>query len=150
MENKLAIFIKTSESEKFATTNGKLMHAKLQHVHLEPTPTGDPDLIKKIMESDPKLQYFFGKNSKTEVPIAGFIKEQFISRRIDRLVIDNANKTVHILDYKTDTDKKTFRNKYIAQLQEYAELLKQIYRGYKISCHILWLHDWTLEQIIKK
>ena len=64
------------------------------------------------------------------------------------MVIDDTTKTVRVLDYKTDTDTEKFRQKYVAQLKEYIELLKQIYLGYRITGHILWLHNWTLERII--
>lgn len=147
MTNKLNNFIKTKESEKFATDTGRVQHTKLQHVYLGTNPTGDPDLINKIMDSGDELKSFFMDNSKTEVPIAGVIGGQFVSRRIDRLIIDDKNKIVRILDYKTDTDTEKFRPKYKAQLKEYADLLKQIYPDYKVACYILWLHNWSLEQI---
>ena len=147
MKNKLNDFIKQKESEKFATDKGLNMHAMLQSVRFGVSTTGDPDLIKKIENCGEELKCFFMENSKAEVPIAGYVNGVFISRRIDRLVVDDTTKTIKILDYKTDVDTEKFRSKYIAQLKEYKELLKQIYPDYKISCHILWLHDWTLENI---
>ena len=148
MANKLNDFIKTVESEKFATTTGRAMHVKLQHVCLGKINTGDPDLIRKIIDSGDELKSFFNDGSKTEVPVAGIINGQFISRRIDRLVVDDKSRIVRIMDYKTDIDTIKFRQKYKTQLKEYTELLKQIYPKYKISGYILWLHNWKLEQII--
>ncbi|MBO4672447.1 MAG: hypothetical protein J5608_02220 [Alphaproteobacteria bacterium] len=147
MSNPIIDFVKNAESEKHATTNGRIIHAKLQNVQLGAAQSGDSDLIAQIKKCGGDLESFFGENSRPEVPIAGIIHGQFISRRIDRLVVDDAAKCVRILDYKTDVDAEKFRPKYIAQLHEYAELLKQIYPGYKISCYILWLHNWALEQI---
>ncbi len=147
MNNKLQDFISRCESESFATNAGRNMHIKLQHVFLGDVPHGDADLIEKIISYGDELKSFFGENSKAEVPVAGIIDGHFISRRIDRLVIDDASKTVRILDYKTDIDTEQFRAKYIAQLREYTQLLKQIYPNYKISAYILWLHDWMLERI---
>ena len=89
-----------------------------------------------------------GPMSKTEVPIAGVINGRFISRRIDRLYINQNTKTIIILDYKTDIDKNVFREKYIDKLTEYRELLKQIYNGFSVSCKIFWTNDFTLENVI--
>ena len=90
---------------------------------------------------------FFAENTRTEVPIAGIINGNFISRRIDRLSVDDENKIVRILDYKTDIEKESRREKYIVQLNEYEKLMRQIYPEYKIEKYILWLHDWTLEKL---
>lgn len=147
MTNKVVGFVKKMESEQFATTAGLVMHAKLQFVCLGDSPIGDKTLIQKIESSDNELKSFFTKNAKTEVPVAGVIGERFISRRIDRLIVDDNTKTVRVLDYKTDTDTEKFRQKYIAQLNEYSMLLRQIYPGYKILCYILWLHEWRLEKL---
>ena len=147
MTSRLHAFITQHESEKFATDTGLAMHAKLQHVYLGAKQCGDKDLIEKIVGCGDELKSFFMDNSQVEVPIAGTVDGHFISRRIDRLVIDDKTKTIRILDYKTDTDTEKFRTKYIAQLHEYAQLLKQIYPKYKISAYILWLHNWTLEHI---
>lgn len=147
MNNPINDFIKKQDAEKFATDNGRIMHAKLQFVRLGSQPSGDADLIAKIQELGSELQSFFGENSRAEVPVAGVVDGRFISRRIDRLVIDDAAKCIRILDYKTDTDQEKFRLKYIVQLQEYKSLMKQIYPDYKISCYILWLHNWKLENI---
>jgi ATP-dependent exoDNAse (exonuclease V) beta subunit len=58
-----------------------------------------------------------------------------------------AHKVV-VLDYKTDVNKNLFRKKYTEQLKEYYLLLKQIYKNYSIECNVLWLNDFTLENII--
>ena len=147
MTNKLNDFIKQNTSTQLATQTGLAAHAKLQFIKLGSSPVGDPELIQKIERSDNILKSFFSENSETEVPIAGIVHGRFISRRIDRLVIDNTSKTIRILDYKTDTNPDNFREKYFAQIREYIALLKQIYPDYDISGYILWLHNWTLERI---
>ena len=53
-----------------------------------------------------------------------------------------------VLDYKTDTNRNLYREKYRVQLMEYYKLLKQIYPDFNIVCKILWLNDFTLENII--
>lgn len=100
------------------------------------------------IHSVPGLDAFFAAGSRCEVPVAGFINGKFISRRIDRMRVDDAQKSVAVLDYKTDTDKSARHGEYVAQLREYAALLRRIYPGYKISAHILWMHDWCMERII--
>jgi len=147
MNNKVADFVSNIESSQYATAMGRNIHAKLQKIMLSPIPTGDADLIAKIENAGDELKSFFMENSKTEVPIAGFIDGKFLSRRIDRLVIDEQNKTIRILDYKTDINTAQFREKYIAKMGEYIKLMQKIYPDYTICGYILWLHDWTLERI---
>ena len=84
----------------------------------------------------------------TEVPVAGYINGRFVSRRIDRLVINDDKKEVSILDYKTDVDKSTFHDKYVAQIKEYVTLLYGIYPEYKIHAYLLWLNDFSLEEVL--
>lgn len=147
MNTTLDNFIKNQTATDFATKSGKIMHAKLQSVFVDGVSSGDGELVEKIKQSSPELQRFFCRASRPEVPIAGIIDGHFVSRRIDRMVVDNDTKNVYILDYKTDIDTEKFRPKYIAQLREYKSLMSQIYRDYKISCYILWLHDWHLEKL---
>lgn len=131
----------------FATMRGTQMHLRLQHVIIDgDTMYGDAELVSLICQKTSLLP-FFTKKSRTEVPIAGTINNRFISRRIDRLVINDTTKTIRLLDYKTDADRAIFRDKYIIQLREYAHLLRAIYPGYKISAHILWTHDFSLENV---
>ena len=147
MTNRIQDFVNSQETANFAVAAGLAMHAKLQFVRFGNTPTGDAEIIAKIESMGDKLKSFFMDNSQTEVPIAGYINGHFVSRRIDRLVVDDANKTVRVLDYKTDVDTNKFREQYVAQIREYIQLLQQIYPNYKISGYILWLHNWGLEAI---
>lgn len=139
--------ISKRKSQKHAIEQGVMMHAKMQHIVIgDKCNQGDPELIEKI-KSKPELISYFNPTSRVEAPIAGRIKGKFISRRIDRLVINDDTKSIVFLDYKTDLDKNALRDKYIIQMREYAQLLGDIYPDYRISGLILWLTDFTLEKI---
>lgn len=130
-----------------STVAGTKMHNCLRHIVIDcDTQRGDTDTIKKIL-AHPELCAFFVANAKTEVPIAGTIDGRFISRRIDRMIVDHRAKTVAILDYKTDIHPDVYRVSYIAQLREYVTLMRLIYPDYDISAYILWTHDFFLEKI---
>lgn len=148
MTNKLNELLSQKETQRMAMNVGTAIHSHLGRVFFNPdgTAVGDADLVVRIAKI-PELVELMGHNSKAEVPIAGVVNGRFISRRIDRLYVNNATKTVVILDYKSDTDKKMFYKKYREQLNEYRELLKQIYRHFNISCKILWTNDFTLENL---
>lgn len=135
------------DTTQYATAHGTKIHARLQHVVIDGDNTrGDTELVKRVRDN-PALMSFFAPSTRTEVPIAGTINNRFISRRIDRLVINDIKKVIQILDYKTDTDRTAFHDKYVIQLCEYAHLLRAIYPGYKITAHILWTHDFSLENV---
>ena len=147
MSNKLKDILSQIDQREFATKTGYERHLKMQKIVIENGALqGDTSICAEIARR-PELLKFFGSNSKTEVPIAGYINDRFISRRIDRLVIDDKEHNVYVMDYKTDIDKTAFREKYNKQLNEYAALLKSIYPEYKVFCYILWLNDFTLEKI---
>ena len=138
------------DSKTYATDTGRRMHIRLQNIVLDVAVShGDADLIKRIGQN-PDVARFFCQDSKTEVPIAGTINGRFISRRIDRMLINNDAKTVSILDYKTDLNPDTFRPSYIAQIREYIQLMHAIYPDYKITGYILWTHNFLLEKIPEK
>lgn len=148
MTNKLNDLINAKTHQDYATASGRMMHAEMGHVFFAPNGAiGDSDLLERL-SSVPELVEIMGPLSHTEVPVAGYVNNRFISRRIDRLYINNDIKRIVILDYKTDVDKKLFYKKYTEQLKEYYALLKQIYQDYNIECKILWLNDFTLENII--
>lgn len=147
MSNNITEILKNHDAIKFATGAGTQMHNRLAQIVIDgDCARGDAELIACI-KSVPNLARLFSAKSRTEVPIAGNIGARFISRRIDRLYIDNDAKTICVLDYKTDTSPEQFRERYVAQLREYAALLRQIYPKYKIQCLILWTHNWVLESV---
>ncbi len=147
MADTLRGILKEYDNTKYATENGSVTHGKMRAVRMENgTLVGDTDIIKNINKR-PELLMFFDENARVEVPIAAVINGKFISRRIDRMVVDDKNKVVHILDYKTDIDKDAFYTNYVAQVREYVSIIKKIYPKYAVCGYILWLHDWSLESI---
>ena len=141
-------FLTGAKNKDFATATGTQMHTLLQRVIIDnDNMAADSEIVQNI-KNRPNLKPFFAKNAMTEVSIAGNIHDHFISRRIDRMLIDHTTQTIDFLDYKTDTDKVAFIDKYKKQLQEYAELLRSAHPNYKINGYILWLRDWDLEKII--
>ena len=148
MTQKLTEFLTGAKNKDFATNTGTHMHALLQHVIVDnDIESGDAEIIKTV-KNRPDLLPFFVKNAQTEVPIAGNVHGHFVSRRIDRLLINHDTKIIDFIDYKTDTDKNSYVEQYKYQLKEYAELLRSAYPNYKINGYILWLHDWVLDKII--
>lgn len=148
MTNKLDEILNAYNRQQIAMSAGTNMHARLCGVFCDAAGNwhGDKDVVARI-KNIPELFELMGPYSKPEVPIAGTIDGRFISRRIDRLYVNPDTKTVVILDYKTDTDKKIYFQKYVEQLNEYRALLKQIFRHFNISCKILWTNDFTLENL---
>lgn len=147
MSNNIKEIIAERDNVKFATDAGTNMHNRLGRVVIDGEKTcGDSDLIARI-RAIPNLAKLFSSNSMVEVPVAGNIGARFVSRRIDRLYIDEDTQTIYVLDYKTDVNHTTFRDKYIAQLREYSALLSQVCPDYKCFCFILWACDWVLESV---
>lgn len=139
--------LRKHDQNKYATDNGTKTHAQLHKIVIAPdTETGDAALIKKIKQI-PEHTFLFAPGTKTEVPIAGTVQGQFISRRIDRMYIDHTQKHIAILDYKTDIDRKNFYSKYISQMQDYVNLLHAIYPDYTLDTYLLWTHDFLLEKL---
>lgn len=149
MTQKLTDFLNKNDSKKHATKNGTKAHILMQNVVVDDVcgNHGAHEIIKKIQKM-PHLRKYFSHNAVTEIPIAGFVNGIFISRRIDRLLINHISKTIEFIDYKTDINKHEFIEKYKKQLSEYEQLLRSAYPEYKIVGYILWLHNWELEQII--
>lgn len=148
MTQKLTNFLNGAKNKEFAINTGTQMHSLLQRIVIDDTyQEGNEDIIK-IIKNTPDLMPFFTSNAKTEVPIAGNINGHIVSRRIDRLLINHNSKIIDFIDYKTDTDKFAFLDKYKLQLKEYAQLLCSAYPDYKINGYILWLHDWEFDKII--
>lgn len=134
--------------QQISTDTGTKIHTVLQQITIDDNgiKSGNIEYIKKI-EQTPNLKKFFSSDSKTELPIAGTINGKFISRRIDRIVINHDTKTIDILDYKTDITHDKYYNKYKTQINEYILLLQQIFPNYTINGYILWTHDFLLEKL---
>lgn len=147
MASNLTELLNEYDAKKYAVDAGNIMHEKFRSVRVLSDFDKVDSELRKCVESCAGLSSFFTEKARTEVPVAGIINGNFISRRIDRLSVDDENKIVRILDYKTDIEKDLRREKYIAQLNEYEKLMRQIYPEYRIEKYILWLHDWTLEKL---
>ena len=136
------------DAVNYATNSGTRVHEMLRHVVINGADVcGDMAIVNEII-ARPDVAAFFGPASRTEVPVAAIINNRFISRRIDRMLIDKHTQRIKILDYKTDIDRTSRRDKYLAQLREYAAILRRIFPNYEIDGYILWTHGWTLEKII--
>lgn len=147
-QNKLNKIICDIESAEFATTTGTDVHTRMSKIKFQNGGfVGDKEIISKI-KTNAELCEIMGPLSRAEVPLAGYIDGTFLSRRVDRLYVNKNTKTVVVLDYKTDIDKKKYYEKYRAQLMEYYKLLKEIFPNFNIKCKILWLNDFTLENVI--
>lgn len=149
MTQNLTDFLTDAATKKYATQSGTKIHTKLKKIVIDDVygNSGDGNIINQILNT-PNLSRYFSKSAQTEVPIAGFLNGVFISRRIDRLLINTAAKTIEFIDYKSDTNKTTFIEQYKHQLNEYAQLLKSAYPDYTITGGILWIQDWQYNQII--
>ena len=147
MTNNLQNLLNKIKKSDHATDSGSHMHSLMQHIVIDGKGThGDNELVQQIL-SHPNLDKFFTPASRTEVPIAGYVNGKFVSRRIDRMVIDHDKKTIDILDYKTDIDKSAMVDTYIAQIGEYKTLVRDIYPQYNVRGYILWTHDFSLQEI---
>lgn len=149
MTQSLNKFLQSATAKQYATENGTKTHLLLQGVVIDDANgnRGDKELVSAVLNK-PELKSFFAPNAKVEVPIAGIVRGVFVSRRIDRLLINDDDKIIVFMDYKTDLNQTEFRDKYIKQLSEYAELLRSAYPNYKINGFILWTHDWRLEKVV--
>ena len=149
MTNKLTKLMDDKARQNFALAAGTEMHARLKNVFFDANgnASGDSDIIAKLSKNKELIEYM-GPLSKTEVPIAGYIGGKFKSLRIDRLYINKTNKQIVIIDYKTDLDKEKFHKEYVAQVKEYHQVLTDAYPDFTIAAKILWLSDFTLENVI--
>lgn len=133
--------------KQIATGTGTKIHTILQRIVIDDNKTKDNIEIFKKINSVPNLANFFSSNSQTELPIAGVINGKFVSRRIDRILINHKAKTIDVLDYKSDITHDKYYTKYQNQIKEYILLLQQIYPDYQINGYILWTHDFLLEKL---
>lgn len=144
-KQKISALLSEQEHQKYATKAGLEAHKKIHTINLD-TNQGGMDLIERI-QSNPEIAKFFHSDARTEVPIAGYIKGKFLSRRIDRMFIDNDTKNIFFLDYKTDTDKNALHDQYTKQIKEYKALLRDAFPDFSVHGYLLWLTDFDIEEI---
>ena len=149
MTNKLTALMNDKLRQDYAIESGVAMHVRMQNIFFDANgnASGDADIVAKISNNKELVEYM-GLLSRTEVPIAGYIGERFVSCRVDRLYLNEQTKQIVVIDYKTDTDKERFRRKYIDQLTEYYKLLCDAYPEFTVRGFILWTNDFTLENVI--
>ena len=94
----------------------------------------------------PEFDYFFGPDSRAEIPITGQIGSQIISGQIDRLVV--LEKEVLLIDYKSDRNPpertQDIPKAYQSQMKAYKNLLQEIYPNKVIKSALLWTQGPTL------
>ncbi len=148
MTESITDLLKTQDEINYATNIGQNVHKKMQHVFVDNDIWhGDKNITDKISQHA-ELTRFFTKNALTEIPVAGIINNHFISRRIDRMIINHTTHNIDILDYKTNTIRDDIiRKKYQKQVNEYIEIMQKIYPNYTINGYILWLHDCFLDKL---
>ena len=130
--------------------HGVDIHRALQFLDLDMDGCDDGNVcaakspLATKIKQNPEILKFWGAGARTEVPIAGLTDGKFQSLRIDRMIVQGDE--VLFLDYKTDQTRER-RDEYIKKLSQYSALLARVYHGKKIRAHILWLHDWELEEV---
>ena len=81
----------------------------------------------------------------------GISDGKFISGQIDRLIVDEKEKKVIVVDFKTNRPAASNINDvpqaYITQLAVYKNLMKQIYKDMDIETYILWTNTLKLMKI---
>ena len=147
MKTNLQTILDNLKKSDCATATGTHMHSQMRTIIIDGENSRGPQNIINQIKSVPNLVDFFTPHAQTEVPIAGYVENQFISRRIDRVIIHHATQEIRILDYKTDTDRTHFFDKYAKQISEYKKLVADAYPGYTVRGFILWLHDFSLQEI---
>lgn len=101
--------------------------------------------ISSFLDSDQPQKLFCGKVN-CEIEIAGTLNNKKIIARID-LLIEKTNEIL-IIDYKSDeTLPKTPPESYLKQLNNYSNLIKNLYPNHKISTGIFWTKFLKLELI---
>ena len=111
----------------------------------------DADFIKNnILElyNNPKYNFIFSNNSLSETEI--IVKEGNNSKilRVDKVVFDNDENKIWIIDYKTDKLTDIVPDTYKKQLFEYKKALTKIYPDKKIHTAILWINDLKFTEVI--
>ena len=155
-----------------ALQRGTLIHAALEH--LPGTPRAQwparlaqfftaqaPDVPKDELDTwcqevltalaDPALARFFGPGTQAEVRITGQVDAKPAFGQIDRLHVDEAQRRVRILDYKTNrpppAKAQDVSRVYLAQLRAYATLVASLYPGFTVETYLFWTHNTHLMQI---
>ncbi len=123
----------------------------LSHPRHNLTPTQREEIAREAaaLLSDENFTVLFAPDSLAEAPLTGLIDGMPAFRQVDRLCL-YANE-VWIVDYKTNRpppQKATdIPASYQRQMDEYRQLLREIYPDRKIRCFLLWTYAPTLMEV---
>lgn len=99
--------------------------------------------VLKVLDAYPEL---FGKESRSEVAVAGQIDGLPAVGKIDRLVVREAQ--VHIIDYKTNRrPPEVTPESYRQQLSDYKRLVSPLYPEKQVVTWLLWTAALRLERV---
>ena len=89
---------------------------------------------------DPALAPLFGPESRPEVPVTGRVGPHVVSGQVDRLVA--LSDRVLVIDYKTNRPAPAAPEEvaalYLRQMAAYRAVLRLVYPGRAVDCHLLW------------
>ncbi|MBM3547847.1 MAG: double-strand break repair helicase AddA [Alphaproteobacteria bacterium] len=100
------------------------------------------ELLKETLAilDDPALAPLFGPESRPEVPVSGVIGRHVVAGQVDRLVALPGK--VMVIDYKTNrpapADPAKVAALYLRQMAAYRAVLRLVYPGRPVECHLLW------------
>jgi ATP-dependent helicase/nuclease subunit A len=116
--------------------------------------SGEKNEIQNAVHSvfhHPLFSFFFRKDTLTEVSIQGWEGGQKIQKVVDVLRVDDHEKKVYILDYKTGYFSEKYRKftpvSYIKQMALYKTLLQEVYPEYKIIIALLWTEVGWIQEL---
>lgn len=117
------------------------------------------DILREVLAITEGEAYhaLFLPGTKAEVPITGKVtlpgqsKVHVISGQIDRLMIDEDQKEIWVVDYKTNRPPprtaEDIQAEYRQQMLCYRLLLSDIYEGYAVRCFLLWTDQARLMEV---
>jgi ATP-dependent helicase/nuclease subunit A len=109
------------------------------------TPEQAEALLKETLAilDAPNLRPLFGPESRPEVPVTGVIGRHVVSGQVDRLVA--LADRVLVIDYKTNrpapADPAKVAPLYLRQMAAYRAVLRLVYPGRPVECHLLWTEE---------
>lgn len=132
---------KMVELLKGNTINDDTIYQKANELGI-PFTAKDCDKIKRLF-SHPLFQQWLLLDSQCELPYLVKINQEVIHGYIDFIAFDHTQKTIEIVDFKTDgfTTAQQFKNAYSQQLQTYQNAIQQLYPQYEIHTHIYSFHN---------
>ena len=108
----------------------------------------DRDILKS-MTQHPTVQKFFMRPFSSNIPLTGYIDEKLYSIKLDYLMILDTE--VWIVDYGTKeiltSKSQQLPRKTKNRLDIYRQLIKNIYPMHHIRVWILWIEDFSFQEI---